>query len=70
MIYLCQIKRFQDINKPHLIGVMIVQFKTVFVQYVGVLMDVSMLFIYWIYFMLGLAGVSIISAIIEMFMSK
>jgi len=49
---------------------MIVQFKTVFVQYVGVLMDVSMLFIYWIYFMLGLAGVSIISAIIEMFMSK
>ena len=63
-------KRFQDTNKPHLIGVMIVQFKTVFVQYVGVPMDVSMLFIYWIYFMLGLAGVSIISAIIEMFMSK
>ncbi len=63
-------KRFQDINKPHLIGVMTVQFKTVFVQYVGVLMDVSMLFIYWIYFMLGLAGVSIISAIIEMLMSK
>jgi hypothetical protein len=70
MIYLCQMKRSQDTNKLHLIGVMIVQFKTVFVQYVGVLMDVSMLFIYWIYFMLGLAGVSIISAIIEMFMSK